>query len=143
MFMEMTPDVITKITSGIDSGISGLSKGIESLDQKITELQKMPVGAGPGPAVIEQMKASKDQMTETVRKMTTLKDAVPPSFKQAKLNYLSEIDNKSLEIEASFQTTLNQGFKQVYLTVFLASFIALILLLFYREDHKKLAKVTK
>jgi EmrB/QacA subfamily drug resistance transporter len=143
MFMEMTPDVITKITSGIDSGISGLSKGIESLDQKITELQKMPVGAGPGPAVIEQMKASKDQMTETVRKMTTLKDAVPTSFEQAKLNYLSEIDNKSLEIEASFQTTLNQGFKQVYLTVFLASFIALILLLFYREDHKKLAKVTK
>ena len=136
MFTEMTPNVIAKITSGIDSGISGLNKGIESLDQKIVEMAQMPVGVGPGPAVIEQMKAAKEQMNETVMKMTTLKDAVPPSFEQAKLDYLSQIDNKKLEIEASFQTTLNKGFKQVYLTVFIASAIALFLLIFYRDDRK-------
>ncbi len=143
MFMEMTPEVIAKITTGIDSGILGLSSGIESLDQKIVELEKMPVGAGPGPIVIDQMKAAKDQMTGTVMKMTTLRDAVPPAFEQAKLDYLSEIDNKKIEIEASFQTTLNKGFKQVYLTVFIASFIALILLLFYRDDHQKFARASK
>ncbi|SHJ36536.1 MFS transporter [Parasporobacterium paucivorans] len=136
MFMEMTPDVIIKITSGIDNGISGLSKGIESLDQKIIEMEKMPIGAGPGPAVIAQMKTSKIQMSETLQKMTALRDAVPSSFEQAKANYLREIDNTSPEIEKAFQTTLNKGFKQVYLTVFAASVIAILLLIFYRDDYK-------
>lgn len=137
MFDEMTPGIVLKVTTGIDSGLSGLNKGIDSLTQTIIDMGKMPIGVGPGPAVITQLTTTKDQMTETVRKMTILRDAIPQSFEQAKLSYLLQIDNKSLALEDVFQTTLNKGFKQVYLTVFTASLIALLLLLLYREEKKE------
>jgi hypothetical protein len=68
---------------------------------------------------------------DTVSKMTTMKNAVPKSFKTAKKNYLKEIDKMKDKIEK----TLNNGFKQVYLTVAISSIIALFVLLLYRKKQ--------
>ena len=79
-------------------------------------------------------------MNDTIAKMTTLKDAVPDAFDKAKQNYIKEIDNSKSSLEKEFQNTLNGGFKQVYLTVTIASLIALIVLAFYKSSKDKTFK---
>jgi hypothetical protein len=92
--------------------------------------------APPMQAKIDEMKNVNLQMTGTVDKMNTLKEALPGAFDTAKTNYLTEIENNRNIIENEFQTTLNNGFKQVYFTVAIASLLALILLIFYKEVGK-------
>ncbi|MDP4153695.1 MAG: hypothetical protein Q8865_09705, partial [Bacillota bacterium] len=75
-------------------------------------------------------------MTDLSTKMTVLKDAVPGAFKTAKNDYIKTIENKGPEIEKAFQSTLNGGFRNVYLTAAIAAVIALLLLLFYRNKVK-------
>lgn len=136
MFTEMTPGIVLQITKGVDSGITGINASILSLDKQIAALQNMPAGAGPGPAAIQGMKMTKAQMTETIRKMTELKEAVPSAFGVAKANYLKQIYAKRTVIETKYQDVLNGGFKQVYLTVFIASLLALLILQLYRSERK-------
>jgi len=230
MFSTMTPDIIAKINSGLDSGIAGMNAGQDKLIASTAELQSgydgisagitgMESGAGmqetllgqlenmsaslaAGPsgsaaspnidilgmipkqvqsqipqATLDQlaavksaadlnnlitgtkaalaelktkldtskasqakmkegldaMNASLAEMKDTISKMTTLKDAIPGAFTAAKDNYLTEIESRRLTIETEFQKTMNVGFKQVYLTVTIASAGALIILAFYRK----------
>lgn len=72
-------------------------------------------------------------MQTTIQKMIALKETVPIAFKQAKNNYLKEIDSKANKIETAYQTTLNKGFKQVYLTIVIASSLSLLVLIFYKK----------
>lgn len=136
MFTEMTSKIILQITSGIDSGIAGINASMLSLDKQIATIQNMPAGTGPGAGAVQGMKAGKIQMTETIRKMTVLKNAVPASFETAKTDYLKQIDGKKDVIETEFQNVMNVGFKQVYLTVFIASLLALLILQLYRNEQK-------
>jgi hypothetical protein len=75
-------------------------------------------------------------MKDLQKKMTVLRDAVPGTFKTAKNSYLQEIDNKKESLEKEFQSTLNEGFRNVYLTSAIASVIALIFLLFYSRSRE-------
>jgi MFS family permease len=136
MFTERTPGIVLQITKGVDSGIAGINASILSLDKQIAALQNLPAGAGPGPGAIQGMKMAKAQMTETIRKMTVLKEAVPGAFETAKTDYLKQIDAKKNVIETKYQDVLNGGFKQVYLTVFIASLLALLILQLYRSEGK-------
>jgi len=87
---------------------------------------------------MESMKQAKSEMEDTVTKMNAMKAAVPDAFNKASEDYLKEIDNMSEKIEGEFQSTLNDGFKQVYLTVSISSLIALIILAFYRRKRDNL-----
>ena len=84
---------------------------------------------------INGMKTAKAEMTDTISKMTALKDAVPGAFETAKNNYLAEIDINKAAIEMEFQKTLDVGFKQMYLTVTIASVIGLLILSFYKKKN--------
>ena len=149
MFSQMSPVIISKITQGVDSGINGIQGSITQMDQAIAGMVatvKAMNGMGGSSAIqatIDNMTLAKTGMTSTISKMEALEAAVPGSFDTAKVNYLKEIDNRSGVIENEFQTTLNHGFMQVYSTVAIASILALLVLMFYKENQRNLNKVEK
>ncbi|MDF2905103.1 MAG: transporter [Herbinix sp.] len=132
MFLQMSPSIIAKITSGIDSGINGINDSVTQLTQAIAKMKPLPSMK----ETVDKMNDAKLQMNGTVEKMSTLKDALPGAFDTAKSNYIAEIENKRNVIENEFQITLNYGFKQLYSTVAIASVLAMIILMFYKEDRK-------
>lgn len=108
MFAIMTPKPITEIINGVDTGINGLNTGITQLDDSIIELRSAYDGIGEGITGMESAIASHD--------------------------YLAAIDSRKTVIEDEFQRTLNDGFKQVYWTVAIASVLALVILAFYKNQ---------
>lgn len=136
MFSKMSPTLIANITSGIDSGITAINESVAELEEAVAAMPPVPTMKD----TIDQMNQGKAEMVETVEKMTVLKEAVPEAFDTAKTNYLSEIENSRDVIENEFQTVLNTGYKQVYATVAIASLLAMIVLMFYREEKKSKLK---
>lgn len=132
MFAQMTPSVIEKINGGIDSGINSLNDSALQLTQGINA---MPSNPGTKPT-IDKMNVAKTQMEDTLSKMKALKEAIPKAFETGKDNYLTDIENSRDLIEDEFQTTLNKGFQEVYATVTIASLLALIVLMLYKEEKK-------
>ncbi len=132
MFTQMTPSIIAKITDGIDTGINNINDYIPQLEQAIAGMEGVPARQD----AVEQMKNAKLEMTDTVDKMTTLEEAIPAAFDTGKDNYLKEIEDRRSTIENEFQLTLNKGFKQIYSTVAIASLLALIVMIFYKEEKR-------
>ncbi len=128
MFLQIE----SNITNGIDSGINGINDYITELSEAITAMSVAPGSQDK----IDGMNNAVLQMTGTVDKMNAVKEALPGAFDTANTDYLTEIEQKSDVIEKEFQTTLNNGFKQVYSTVAIASLLAMIVLAFYREEKK-------
>jgi hypothetical protein len=89
---------------------------------------------------ISSIEAAKVDMNDTISKMAALRDAVPKNFEAAKDNYLGEIDKLAPEIESEFQSTLNEGFNQIYLTTGVAALVAMMILIFYRKKSDISAK---
>lgn len=54
-------------------------------------------------------------VAETVRELTVLDKAVPGAFDQALTDYLAQIDALAPELKQTFQSTLNEGFRDLYL----------------------------
>lgn len=135
LFTAMTPKIISQINTGVQSGITGIGFSIAGLNMKIAELEKIPGGGGAD--TIKGLQMAVVQNKETIRKLTVLKDAIPGAFVVAKTNYLAKIDNEKLGIENKYQEDLNGGFRQVYLTVFIASLMALLVLQLYRTEKKQ------
>jgi len=119
---QMPPNVLTELST---------IKSLEDLDLKIEELKAAIQSLS---AQADGLTAAKAGITDTIRKMTELKDAIPGAFETAKNNYLSEIEQLRPSIEKEFQDTLNIGFKQVYLTATIASILALLILLIYKKN---------
>jgi len=149
MFSQMSPLVISKITQGVDSGINGINESITQMDQAIAGMVatvKAMNGMGSSASIqatVDSMTLAKTGMISTTSKMKALETALPGAFDTAKTNYLTEIDNRSTAIESEFQTTLNHGFMQVYSTVAIASILALLVLLFYKENKKNFKIIEK
>jgi hypothetical protein len=163
MFNEMTPTIISDIENGVQNGIDGMLKTRADLKAKINELTnvkntlsdqiiKMKKDNSKLFFNIKDLETKKTQLEgaitalntaeldikDTIGKMTTLKNSVKMAFKEAEENYLSKIDALSPEIEGTFQTTLNIGFKQVYLTTAIAALIAMLVLIPYTRKKKNL-----
>lgn len=158
MFEAMTPPIISKIQGGIASGIEGISTGLAQLDESLAAMQAggmgsaqgMPPAAAQGgmpPAAaaqmtvaLEQMSAAKKDMETLAGEMQSLSDAVPEAFETAKTDYLTQIDDKSEDIETVYQRTVNEGYRSIYLTVVIAAIIAILVLLLYKR--KKTSALT-
>lgn len=121
-----------KTVEDLNKKITDLRSAKQALSTKVNEGEKSQAQMLAG---IEAMKKAKDQMNDTISKMKTMESAIPSAFEVAKSNYLTEIDKSKSEVEKEFQETLNGGFKQVYLTVTVASIFALIVLAFYKKKE--------
>jgi len=135
---QMPQSVLTELSDvqtvdDLDNKISELQAAIATLESQVSDSKTSQAGMFDG---ISAMQNAKDQINDTVSKMTALKNAVPNAFETAKNDYLAKIDDMKTAIEAEFQLTLNEGFKQVYLTVIIASVIALISLTFYKNKKQ-------
>lgn len=80
-----------------------------------------------------KIKDQKLLLGNALNKTKQLKQAVPPAFDKSKKDYLNNIELKRPELEEIFQSTLNGGFKQMYITVFFINLIAFVVLLFYKK----------
>lgn len=134
---SMPDDVINELSEigSIDElkeTIDGLKTSINTLEAKVSENEKSRASML---SAINSIKSARSEMKDTVWKMTELKKAVPSAFDTAKENYIKEIDKNGAEIESVFQSTLNEGFKQVYLVVAIACAIALIIFAFYKKKN--------
>lgn len=145
IFDLTTPNIIAGIQGGLQSGVTSLQESSEGMEVGITKLQAA-VDAAKDAAQKQALKGqlaglsgAKAEIDDTIRKMTSLKDAIPSAFETAKSSYLSEIDALQLPIETEFQATLNQGFKQLYLTVTTASLLGFVILMLYRKKKESIA----
>jgi EmrB/QacA subfamily drug resistance transporter len=136
---------------GLSQGIAGMEASLAAqkavlppaaltaLTEKITESKTTQTGMMFG---IDGMKAAKEKMVTALSQLQTLKAAIPGAFETGKANYLQEVENRRPAIEQAFQTTLNVGFKQVYLTVTIASMLGLLILAFYSNKKKSQSEST-
>ncbi len=126
-------DQLTAAKSALSEQLTILTKKSETLKTAISDAKAKRAGLIKA---IEGLKTAKTEIKDTIFKMTVMKNAVPKTFEKANTTYLGEIDKLSTKIENTFQTTLNVGFKQVYLTTGIAAFIALLILMFYPRKKK-------
>lgn len=117
-----------KDQKALKAKINALEVAIETLTEKRTKTQKSMTDLK---GAQERLIATKAELESLNQKMDIMKKAVPASFETAKQDYLKAIDARSVDLESTFQNTLNVGFKNVYLTTLLAGVIALLLLVFY------------
>ncbi len=148
MFSQMMPSVIENIQIGLASGTEGIAAGISAIDTQIVKMQEtieamsiMPGGAPQAASLqsaVTQMNASKESMETLCSEMNALREAIPGAFETAKNNYLAEIDARSGDLETTYQSTLNAGYKSIYLTALICSLLAILLLVFYgkRKESK-------
>ena len=126
MFDLMTPDIISGIQGGIGKGIIAMKDNISGMENAIATMKSKSIP-------IDSINSAKSKLTDMLSKMTALNAAVPTTFDTAKSNYLAEIDKLQVPIEDEYQKTLNVGFRQVYLTVMIASLLAICILALYKS----------
>lgn len=114
----------------IGEGIAGIKSGMINVNGKLNSAENSKAQMN---SALKGMESGRKSINDTISKMEILKAAVPETFKTAEKNYLDEIDKDSDIIETVFQKTLNQGFKQVYMTVAIAALVGLLLLMLYRK----------
>lgn len=129
---QVAMDELAKLKSvdDLNAKITELQKAIGELEGKIAESKQSQAGMG---AAETAMMTTIEEMDDLSNKMTTLKDAVPGAFETAKDGYVAEIVKAEPQIESVFQSTLNDGFKNVYLTSAIAAALAVCVLLVYRK----------
>jgi len=138
-------DELAKITSvqELNTKMDELSSAIDTLTQKVSESEKSQADMQ---TAMNQMNASIAKMEDLQTKMAVLKNAIPTAFAQSEKSYLAAIDQKAPELESVFQSTLNGGFSNVYLTSAIAAAAAFLLLVFYKNTSaakKQAAKGTE
>ncbi len=122
-----------KSVDDLNAKIKELKKAISKLEAQIKKSKNAREDMSEAATA---MKSTIKEMTVLSDKMTTLNKAVPGTFEQAKDNYVAEIKKEGPELESTFQSTLNSGFKNVYLTSAIAAGSALIILLLYRKKKE-------
>jgi EmrB/QacA subfamily drug resistance transporter len=72
-------------------------------------------------------------MVRAVSLMTTIRDKVPELFAQSQAQYLADIQGEAPAIEKVFQTTINDGFANLYVCVMVFNIVGFAILLLYRD----------
>ena len=122
----------------LNATISALQGAIATLNGKIASSKQSQSEMSDA---MEQMTEAKAEMETLVDEMQTLNDAIPAAFETAKADYLAEIDAKSGEIEKVYQSTVNEGYRSIYVTASVSAVLAILLLMFYKRK-KPSAEIT-
>jgi N-acetylneuraminic acid mutarotase len=120
--------------SDIDENISEMDDAKAEMNGQIKEMKASQAEMA---AAMNEMRASADNLGDLSNKMGVLREAVPGAFDEAEDNYMLSIEEKRDGIEKVFQKTLNEGFKDIYLLVALASALAILLLILYSTRKEK------
>lgn len=74
-----------------------------------------------------------EKMTDAQSRLTTLRDNIPTYFDTALTTYANQVQEKSPQIEGTFQQTINAGFTRIYYAVAILCLLACAALAFYRH----------
>ncbi len=127
---------------GIDMAIAGarapaqtaaLKGQREGLAKARDELAAKAAGMAGASAGIAAGRASLGEVIATTK---ALDAEIPVAFGKSRDSYLADIEARRPEIEKAFQTTLNIGFSQMYITVAVASVLGALVLAIYRQRKK-------
>ena len=129
---------IDELSSAKDQLSISLNKTIDQKQQLINNISTLKDKRQTMVTALAKMSTEKESLVSALNKTKELKTAVPNAFEQSKREYLSSIDASSGKIQQVFQSVLNVGFKQMFLTVFLANLLGLVVLLFYRYSKEGL-----
>ncbi len=121
----------------LKSKLNDMSKQKSTLKSKLTQTKAQK--SEMSEALIS-MDLQKSKLTALLDKTIELKNEIPKAFKQSQDNYITSIENKRLDLEKTYQASLNQGFKQMYITVFCVNLVAFVVLLFYKPNNKFISK---
>jgi EmrB/QacA subfamily drug resistance transporter len=142
---------------GLDSALMGMDLGLAGIDaalarakappqidalkaqraamaQSRDELAAKKAGMVAGAAGIA---AGRARLAELRSTLADLQGEVAPAFAASKNDYLAKLEAMRPQIEETFRSSLNSGFRQMYVTVAAASVVAGIVLAFYRSARRK------
>ena len=143
--MEKMPANMTTMTSKLDDMKKQVNTMKSKMDDMKSQMNTMKAQSNKMKSQLDSMKSALTSMKETStsmkslkEKMIVLKNSIPNAFEEGEKSYLKEIDKRSDKIENTFQSVLNKGFKNVYLTTAVASILGLFLLFFYTDKSKKI-----
>jgi len=132
MFGEMTPMILENINKGLDAGISGIGSGIEGMENAMSQMPDMSaMGSGS-----DSMLQSINHMKELASQLEAVKEALPGALAAAGENYAQSVRNMSEDIEDVFQSTVNMGYRNMYLFLSAVNALGLLLLMLYREKKR-------
>ena len=143
--MEKMPANMTTMTSKLDDMKKQVNTMKSKMDDMKSQMNTMKVQSNKMKSQLDSMESALTSMKETSTSMKSLKDkmvvlknSIPGAFEEGEKSYLKEIDKRRDKIENTFQSALNKGFKNVYLTTAVASIVGLFLLFFYNDKSKKI-----
>ena len=143
--MEKMPANMTTMTSKLDDMKKQVNTMKSKMDDMKSQMNTMKVQSNKMKSQLDSMESALTSMKETSTSMKSLKDkmvvlknSIPGAFEEGEKSYLKEIDKRRDKIENTFQSVLNKGFKNVYLTTAVASIVGLFLLFFYNDKSKKI-----
>ena len=143
--MEKMPANMTTMTSKLDDMKKQVNTMKSKMDDMKSQMNTMKVQSNKMKSQLDSMESALTSMKETSTSMKSLKDkmvvlknSIPGAFEEGEKSYLKEIDKRSDKIENTFQSVLNKGFKNVYLTTAIVSILGLFLLFFYNDKSKKI-----
>lgn len=126
---------------GLDQARNGVSTGKKGMQQGKSEMQaarnEMANGRSELVSAHKDLQAAYEDLNETISEMKEVRDAIPGMFDEAEANYLSAIDAEADTIQATYQQTLNAGFKDMAVFVAICAIIGALLLIPYREKAPK------
>ena len=142
--MEKMPANMTTMTSKLDDMKKQVNTMKSKMDDMKSQMNTMKAQSNKMKSQLDSMESALTSMKETSTSMKSLKDkmvvlknSIPGAFEEGEKSYLKEIDKRRDKIENTFQSVLNKGFKNVYLTTAVASILGLFLLFFYNDKSKK------
>lgn len=143
--MEKMPANMTTMTSQLDDMKKQVNTMKSKIDDMKSQMNTMKVQSNKMKSQLDSMESALTSMKKTSTSMKSLKDkmvvlknSIPSAFEEGEKSYLKEIDKRRDKIENTFQSVLNKGFKNVYLTTAVASILGLFLLFFYNDKSKKI-----
>ena len=143
--MEKMPANMTTMTSKLDDMKKQVNTMKSKMDDMKSQMNTMKVQSNKMKSQLDSMESALTSMKETSTtmkslkdKMVVLKNSIHGAFEEGEKSYLKEIDKRRDKIENTFQSVLNKGFKNVYLTTAVASILGLFLLFFYNDKSKKI-----
>lgn len=142
--MEKMPANMTTMTSKLDDMKKQVNTMKSKMDDMKSQMNTMKAQSNKMKSQLDSMESALTSMKETStsmksleEKMVVLKNSIPGAFEEGEKSYLKEIDKRSDKFENTFQSVLNKGFKNVYLTTGVSSILGLFLLFFYNDKSKK------
>lgn len=84
----------------------------------------------------EELAAAQADIADSRDKLVVLRDAVPGAFETSRQQYLAKIDELSPTLQSIFATTLNEGFRGIYLATLITGVLATVLLVLYPSRRK-------